>query len=232
MQLIPDRSRLPVPEFLQSIAQGRLERIRACAYQRQADLAVVLENVHDSHNVGAVLRSADSIGVKDVYIISTEKRLLKKNGIIIGKKTTAGTRKWLDLQLFDDHEACFAEVKKRNRIPLAAYVGPGTKNLYDLDLCAPTALVFGNEADGLSEECLRFCEGRFMIPQHGMAVSLNISVAAAISLYEAQRQRAVNNCYAENKSMGIVEKEALFQSYLMRNDIRFYQHTVRVQSAK
>ena len=88
-----------------------------------------------------------------------------------------------------------AAVKQKYKNVFATHLGESAVSLYDLDLTEPVALVFGNEHDGVTEDCLRYCNGNFIIPQVGLVKSLNISVACAVSLYEAYRQKELKGMY-------------------------------------
>ena len=163
----------------------RQNRITNVLNSRQPDLTVVLENVHDPHNISAVMRTCDSLGIQNIYILNT--RIARHNKF--GKKSSASAAGWLSIHHFDNTEACFEELKAKYSRIYATHLGTESHSLYDLDLTESVALVFGNEHAGISEEALQLCDGNFIIPQVGMVRSLNISVACAVSLYEAFRQK-------------------------------------------
>ena len=163
----------------------RQNRITNVLNSRQPDLTVVLENVHDPHNISAVMRTCDSIGIQNIYILNT--KIARHNKF--GKKSSASAAGWLSIHHFDNTEACFEELKAKYSRIYATHLGTESHSLYDLDLTESVALVFGNEHAGVSEEALQLCDGNFIIPQVGMVRSLNISVACAVSLYEAFRQK-------------------------------------------
>lgn len=195
----------------------REKRLREVADRRQPDLTVVLENVHDQHNIGAVLRSCDSVGIKEIFVLYSEPDITIKN-VKLGKRTSAGTRKWVDVHFFTDITACFQEVRARYDRILATHLDKEAKSLYELDLTQSTALLFGNEHEGISREALAHADGNFIIPQCGMARSLNISVACAVTLYEAYRQRDVRGFYGKHNPASSAEREALFQDYIRRHE--------------
>jgi len=95
-----------------------------------------------------------------------------------------------------------------------------SKSLYDLDLTTSVALLFGNEHAGVTDETLKLCDGNFLIPQVGMVQSLNISVACAVSIYEAKRQRLAKGFYKNNPTMTEAEQEELFQTYERRHELK------------
>ncbi len=163
----------------------RKSRITHVLDRRQPDLTIVMENVHDPHNISAVMRTADSVGIQELYVLNTQINRHKK----FGKKSSASAAGWLTIHEFDNLEECFATLKKRYSKIYATHLGEEAHSLYELDLTEPVALVFGNEHAGVTQECLKLCNGNFIIPQMGMVQSLNISVACAVTLYEAYRQR-------------------------------------------
>lgn len=197
--------------------ERRRQRLRDVAYRRQLNLTVILENVHDQHNIGAVLRSCDSVGIKEVFVLYSEPDIVVKN-VKVGKRTSAGTRKWVDVHFFTDMSACFAAVRSRYDRILATHLDEKALSFYELDLTQSTALLFGNEHEGVSAEALSYADGNFIIPQQGMVQSLNISVACAVTLYEAYRQREAKGCYGSNNLASAEEREALFQDYLQRHE--------------
>lgn len=170
---------------------ARAARITQVLDHRQPDLTVVLENVHDPHNISAVMRTADSVGIQEIYVLNTKITRHKK----FGKKSSASAAGWLTIHHFDDTEACFAALRKKYQKIFATHLGISSQSLYEIDFCEPVALVFGNEHAGVTEGALQLCDENFIIPQVGMVQSLNISVACAVSFYEAFRQRSNNGFY-------------------------------------
>ena len=152
---------------------------------RQHDLIIVMENVHDPHNVSAVLRTCDAVGVQEVFVLTT----VRPRHESFGRNSSASAAGWLTIHQYENTEECMAAVRLRADKIFATHLGTESYSLYDLDLTQRVALVFGNEHAGVTEECLKYCDGNFIIPQVGMVQSLNISVACAVSLYEAFRQR-------------------------------------------
>jgi len=190
----------------------REQKIRDVIRQSQPDLTVVLENIFDPLNISAVLRSCDAVGVREVFVVYT-KKYLDKRGLILGKKTSAGAFKWIDVYVFDDLEECLRRVRERYGHILAASPGEKSRSLYELDLTEPAALLFGNEDEGLSAEALALADGNFTVPQAGFAESLNISVACAVSLFEARRQREIKGYYGERSLLSPEQQEQLFRRW-------------------
>jgi tRNA (guanosine-2'-O-)-methyltransferase len=197
------------------VTAERLEKFRAATKRRQNNLTVILENVHDPHNVGAVLRSCDSVGIKEIFVLYTEERLQKEE-IKISKRTSSGARRWVDLHLYTDPIACFKKVRENYDKIYSTHLGEQPTSLYELDLTQSVALLFGNEHDGVSEIGLANSDGNFIIPQMGLVQSLNISVACAVSVYEALRQRDAKKMYTENVPMTEAEQIALYETFKER----------------
>lgn len=169
----------------------RVERLRRAIELRQPDLHVVLENVHDRHNVAAVLRTCDAVGVGTVHLVYTYEKFPK----YFSTQTSAGVQKWTDLIRHDSIEECYDALRREGCRIWATHLSERAVDLYELDMVGPVALVFGNEHRGLSEEACRLADGNFTVPMVGLAQSLNISVACAVTLYEAMRQRRLAGCY-------------------------------------
>ncbi|HHH53388.1 MAG TPA: RNA methyltransferase [Bacteroidetes bacterium] len=210
------------------MTEKRLKRIEQVVGNRQFDLTVVLNNVHDPHNIGAVLRSCDSVGIKEIYVLYTDNRLDEEN-LILGKKAASSARKWVDVFYYNDVEKCFDTIKKKYDNILGTKLNSEAVSLYDLDLTGSLALVFGNERDGISEEVLPYLTGNFIIPQVGMIQSLNISVAVAVSLYETFRQRNSKNMYNAENSVNEIDRKNLLEDYIERHKTR---HTGRLMIKK
>jgi tRNA (guanosine-2'-O-)-methyltransferase len=169
----------------------RAERVAAVLARRQPDLSVVLENVHDPHNVSAVLRSCDAVGVLRVHTIYTSE---ERPGAF-ARTTSASAAKWTEVVHHESVDACYSALRSEGFAIVATAVGPESVDLYELDLALPTGLVFGNEMRGVSAEAQAGADVLTRIPMMGMVESLNISVACAVTLYEALRQRRVVGAY-------------------------------------
>jgi len=166
-------------------------RLTEVLNRRQPDLTVVLENVTDPHNIAAVMRTCDAVGIQDIFILNTIIPIPKK----WGSKTSSSAAKWLTIHEFTDAEACFTALRKRSDRIYTTHLGSGSKSLYELDLTLSVALIFGNEHSGISGELIERSDGNFIIPQAGIIKSLNISVACAVTLYEAYRQKTLAGHY-------------------------------------
>lgn len=216
----------PNTKFVRPISERREQKFRKVIQQRQPNLTVILENVHDYHNVGAVLRSCDSVGVMEIFVLYSEEYLTKKH-LFLGKKTSAGARKWVDIHYYRDVDACFKQVKSKYDCILATHLDEEAKPMHEVDYTGSIALLFGNERDGLSKEALAYADGNFIIPQMGMVESLNISVACAVTLYEAFRQRQAKGFYIEKNLLSPTEQTALYNEYRQRHEVRLENRKIK-----
>lgn len=169
----------------------RRARLLSVLNKRQNDLTVVLENVFDPHNISAVMRTCDAVGVQEIYVLNTKIPRHKK----WGAKSSSSAAKWLTIHQFTDAEACFKALRTKYDRILTTHLSSDAINLYDIDFTGRIALVFGNEHSGVSDEIRAMADGNFIIPQAGIIRSLNISVACAVTLYEAQRQKKLAGHY-------------------------------------
>ena len=189
-------------------SEKRLKKITEVVKFRQPSLHVVLENIHDPHNVSAIFRTCDAVGVPKVSLIYNQEKFPK-----IGKKSSASAFKWVDKEKYANVSDCFESLHNEGFKIYASSISDDAVDFYKLDLKKKIAIVFGNEHRGISEEAARLADSWFKIPMFGMVQSLNVSVAAAIVLYEACRQRIKKGLYddselEENTLNELIEKWA------------------------
>jgi tRNA (guanosine-2'-O-)-methyltransferase len=163
----------------------RKKRLTDVLDKRQHDLTVVLENVFDPHNISAVMRTCDAVGIQDIYVLNTKIPRHDK----WGHRSSSSAAKWLTVHQYDNTEDCFQALRKNYDRIFTTHLASDAADLYHLDFTGSVALVFGNEHGGVTEESRLLADGNFIIPQVGIIRSLNISVACAVSLYEAMRQK-------------------------------------------
>jgi tRNA (guanosine-2'-O-)-methyltransferase len=152
----------------------------------------VLENVHDPHNVSAILRSCDGVGVLRVHAVYSVE---EPPQAAFARQTSASAAKWVEVEQHRSLADCYKRLREEGFSILATSIRPGTRPLYDWDLRKPVALVLGNEMRGVSREASDMADGAIQIPMVGMVESLNVSVACAVCLYETLRQRAAAGDY-------------------------------------
>jgi tRNA (guanosine-2'-O-)-methyltransferase len=191
-------------------SERRVEKLSRALRLSQPDLTVVLENIHDPHNVSAILRSCDAVGVRRVNLLYTNEAFPK-----IGRKSSASANKWVERRSFKSVEACYGTLREEGFVIAASVVSDESVSLYDLDMVGKVALVFGNEHRGVTEEAASMADRRFQIPMNGMVQSLNVSVACAITLYEALRQR-IKDGNIEKSKMTPAEYEKTLGEWLRK----------------
>jgi tRNA (guanosine-2'-O-)-methyltransferase len=172
--------------------EKRIEKIKWVLSKKQPSFRVILENIHDPHNVSAIFRTCDAAGIPKVSLVYNVEKFPK-----IGKKSSASAYKWIEKEKFKTIEECYEQLKKEKFVIYASSLNGDAKSLFDLDFTNKSAIVLGNEHRGLSNEAEDLADERFYIPMFGMVQSLNVSVSAAISIYEAVRQR---------KNIGLYDK--------------------------
>jgi len=176
----------------------RREKFISVLSRRQNDITVVLENVFDPHNISAVMRTCDAVGVQDIYVLNTKIPPHKK----WGAKSSSSAAKWLTIHQYENAEECFSSLRKNYSTILTTHLSSDAVSLHQIDFTKSIALVFGNEHEGVSEEIRKLADRNFIIPQVGIIRSLNISVACAVTLYEAFRQKNNAGHYKEQKLAG------------------------------
>lgn len=189
-------------------SERRVQKIGQVLSRRQPDLTVVMENIHDPHNVSAVLRSCDAVGIMRVELLYNLEKFPR-----IGRKSSSSANKWLEWRKHTTVDDCYAALHAEGFAIYATHLGTDAMSLYDLDLTKKVALVFGNEHRGISDEAATKADGNYVIPMVGMIQSLNISVACAVSLYEALRQRLAAGAYGEPK-LGAQELDSYVQRWI------------------
>lgn len=177
-------TRIKVTEYLKEfVTQERLDRIDEVLSYRTRHITVVLEDLYQPHNASAVLRSCDGFGIQDVHIIEN------RNLFDASKGVTIGADKWLTLSRYSETgknstKSCFDELRQKGYKIIATTPHEEDSDLNDLEISSKTALVFGAELEGLSKEALDEADGYVKIPMYGFSESFNISVSAAVSLYD------------------------------------------------
>ncbi len=166
----------------EQLTEERRAKIEEVLDNRTLTVIPVMDGIHDLGNAAAVLRSAEGMGYQEAHIIDTQTEYKRS------KRVTQGADKWVDVHRWDSPKRCVQSLQARGYEVVATDLDADVE-LSEIDFTSPTALVFGNERDGVSDEVLGACDRRCIIPIQGFVQSYNISVAAALSLYEALRQR-------------------------------------------
>jgi tRNA (guanosine-2'-O-)-methyltransferase len=187
------------------LTEKRIHRINEVLDKRQGNLTLILENISDPHNISAVMRTADAVGVAEIFVCNT----IIEPHEEWGPKSSSSAAKWIQVHQFTNLEACINAVRKNYTKIFTTHLADNSKSLYELNLTENVALVFGNERKGITSEMLALADGNFLIPQIGMIQSLNISVACAVCLYEAYRQKEIAGHYNQRNLTKAQEQSLL-----------------------
>jgi len=188
----------------------REAKIRRVLSFRQHDLTLVMANIHDPHNVSAIYRSCDAFGVAKVHLFYTTTAFPH-----LGEKSSASARKWVESERHKTAEELMAALRAKNMRVYATSCSPSAKPVGEYDLAGPAAIIMGNEHSGVDPELLPLVDGELYIPMYGMIQSFNVSVAAALILGEASRQRLLAGKY-DLPTCAPEELDANVQAWLKR----------------
>lgn len=188
----------------------RKERIRDVLSKRQKTMRLVIDNVWDPHNVGAILRSCDAFGIWAVHLYYTTQAFPD-----LGKKASASARKWVQRYRHTDANEMVGRFHEQDYQVVITGFEEGSVNLQEVDFTRPTAVVLSNEHAGVSPELASRADAMLHIPMVGMVQSLNVSVAAAVILYESQRQRMAAGMY-DAPTFSEDELENLYRDWCAR----------------
>lgn len=171
----------------------RFHRLRAVLARRQPDLTVLMDQVHKSHNFSAILRSCDAVGVLEAHVVAGE------GAVAVHNAMSAGTKKWIALRAHPTVTEGISRLRSDGFQLLAAHPSASARDYRDVDYTRPTALILGAELHGVSPEALALADIHVTIPMVGLVHSLNVSVATALLLFEAHRQRAAAHMYDRSR---------------------------------
>lgn len=184
----------------------RFSRVRSVLDRRQPDLTVLLENVHKPHNFAAVLRTCDAVGVFEAHAVTPEGAEPALN-----RAVTSGAGKWVRVRSWAELGPACDALGGRGFQLVAAHPAPGAVDFRGVDYTRPTALVLGQEKEGVTAEAMARADRLVVIPMLGMVPSLNVSVAAAVILFEAARQRAAAGFYDRSRLDPETYRTTLFE---------------------
>ena len=168
----------------------RKTRLRSVLTQRQHDLTLVLNNIHDPHNVSAILRSCDAFGVFGIHLYYTKERFPA-----LASSSSGSAKKWIELTRHREAGAMIETLRGQGMQIVGTGFSPQAKPIMDIDFTRPTAIILGNEHRGMDPDVKIHVPDEIFVPMFGMVQSLNVSVAAATILYEAMRQRRAAGMY-------------------------------------
>ena len=188
--------------------EERIAKVRRVLSLRQPDLRVVLEEVANPHNASAVLRTCDAAGILNVDIIGSS-----QDPLPINKAITTRADKWLNFHFYPTTKDCLIQLKKQGLKIAATHLGEDAVFYTQVDYTQPTAIVFGNESEGISLEARQYADVKIRIPMFGMVQSLNLSVSVGIILYEALSQR-LGKGFFESRRLSPEEFEDYLNKWL------------------
>lgn len=194
--------------FMSHLSAHRAQRMIDVAAGRLNSVTVVLENLVDNHNASAVLRTCEGMGVSAMHVVEQPNRWEKNKAI------ARSADDWVSVRKHKGLARCLGDLSAQGFDLYAADVGQGCVSVYDIDVSRPVALVFGSEHSGLSKRALALTEHRFTIPMHGMVESFNVSVSAAVALWEVSSRRRRH--LGTNSDLDSDEAVALAVRYLKR----------------
>lgn len=183
----------------------RLARINQTLDNRQPDLTICLEAVHKTHNLSAIVRTADAVGVHDVHAVLVQGYQRMSSG------TALGSQNWVNVHMHSNIEEAVSQMKAQKMQVLATHLSSKAVDFREIDYTKPTAILMGQEKFGITPEALELADHHIVIPMVGMVQSLNVSVAGATILYEAQRQRQLAGMYGQNKLSAVERHKILFE---------------------
>ena len=183
----------------------RHQRILALLDKRQPDLTVCMEGVHKTHNLAAVVRTADAVGVSDVHAIWKNEQMRVSGG------SAAGSQNWIEVHNHKSTEEAIAVLKQQGMQVLVTNLSDTAVDYREIDYTKPTAIILGQEKFGASQAALDLADQDIVIPMVGMVQSLNVSVASAVVLYEAQRQRQIAGLYNTSRLPEERRQRVLFE---------------------
>jgi len=183
----------------------RFHKLETILQRRQLDLTVLMDNVHKPHNLSAIMRTCDAVGIHNMHAVTRE-RFIKTV-----KDVTQGTGKWVNVQIHPDLNDAVTHIKANKMQVLAAHLSNTATDFRKIDYTQPTAVMLGTELHGVSDEGLEMADQHVVIPMLGMIDSLNVSVAAAMILFEAQRQRLQTGMYSKQQLANDAYKKILFE---------------------
>jgi tRNA (guanosine-2'-O-)-methyltransferase len=168
------------------VCDERLKKMKNILKTRQDSLRVFMDNVYSEHNLAAIVRSCDAVNIGKLYY-------RHQKDIKLNDNITMGSHKWLFTEYVQDIEEFYKQ--KQDYQIVVTSLDRESIDFREVDYTKPTLIIMGNEVEGVSKESLKKATHKVKIPMNGMSESLNVSVATAVILYEAQRQRVIKNMY-------------------------------------
>ncbi|AZV47452.1 tRNA (guanine-N2)-dimethyltransferase [Nautilia sp. PV-1] len=202
------------------VSEERLEKMKSILNTRQNTLRVFMDYVFSSHNLSAIVRTCDAVNVGKLYYRHQRK-------VRLNNEITMGAHKWIFHEYVEDIEEFYKSIKKEGYQVVVTLLDEETVDFREVDYTKPTLIVLGNEVDGASDISIKYADKKVIIPMYGMSQSLNVSVANAVILYEAQRQRAAKGMYdTPSLPQELIEKTLKKWAYddIIEKELRRVRH--------
>ncbi len=183
----------------------RLARLQATLDRRQPDLSVLMDGVHKSHNLSAIVRTCDAVGVWQAHAVNP------KGALKLHRHCSAGAGQWVPTHFHSDTASAITALKAQGMAVYAAHLSPQAVDFRAIDYTQPCAVLLGAELWGVSEVGAANADAHITVPMAGLTESLNVSVAAAVILFEAQRQREAAGFYAHPRLDLATREQTLFE---------------------
>ncbi len=196
------------------VTENRKKRIEDVLSKRQGDLIVVLENIRNIHNINAIIRTIEGMGIQNLIVVNEYMEPLSINEAISTKAD-----KWITIKQEFEIEPVLKELKENGFSIYTTSLGENTEEVYNVDYSKKVSIVFGNEKEGVSDKVLKYSDKLIKIPMRGMVKSFNVSVSVGIILYEAIRQREISG-YIKKGGLATREKQELFLKWTSGNRVK------------
>jgi tRNA (guanosine-2'-O-)-methyltransferase len=190
------------------LTEERRLRIEKVVQSRCFSNVVVLENIYDRGNSSAVMRSAEAFGLGQIHLIELGEKFKES------QRTTAGADKWVELKKWKSTQSCIQALKEQGKQIVVTHLDSTSKPISEVDFSKPSALVLGNEKDGVSAEMIEAADHRVLIPMEGFVQSYNISVAGALCFYQMYLSRQAK--VGKNGDLNLEQIEILKAIYALR----------------
>ena len=184
----------------------RFQKIKKILDKRQPDLTIIMDNVHKPHNLAAIIRSCDAIGIGHIHYISKN-----HNKVGLNLKAASGSNHWVKLHNHENKKKLFTKLRNQGHTIFAANNSVNAIDFRKANYTNASTIILGAEFDGVSNEAINLADKEIRIPMEGMVESLNVSVANAVILFEIQRQRQKANLYKKRRIDDDEYKRLLFE---------------------
>jgi tRNA (guanosine-2'-O-)-methyltransferase len=200
--------RLVIEQLAPYLSDAKVQAIDRVLEERTASIVPVLDGILNRGNVHAVMRTAEGLGYCRMHIVDAD------GPTKYSPRVSMGAEKWLDVERWSTAGECISHLNEQGFRVVAADPVEGAARIENLDFSLPTAMVFGNERDGLSREMRSLCDQSMVLPVPGFMRSYNVSVAAGIALYHARLDRILR--LGRHGDLSAEEKLHLKASYYTR----------------